>query len=163
MSDMLMNTVASSLAKKRVQKLVEDYNDPELTDKGKLETLEMFFTSSFLEGAKAKKDQLNPSGTKIVCVDTDLMDQLVELMYGSDSQKYESASDSDFITKVVNKLKEQTASIIRLTKVNSRKDAALKSIQLSLHSSGTNLARSRKTLLDKIHKTLYGGDQCSGS
>ena len=55
MSDIILTTVAQMEAKKKLKEVIEEYNDPQLTMKGKREVLEMALFTMFLKGYKFNK------------------------------------------------------------------------------------------------------------
>lgn len=50
MSDLLLNNIAEYEAEVAVKKMIEEYNNPELTKKGKREVLEFHFFAMFHKG-----------------------------------------------------------------------------------------------------------------
>jgi len=50
MSNIFLNTIAQSISEKAVKGMIEKYNDPDLTPKGKLEVLEICFFHHYING-----------------------------------------------------------------------------------------------------------------
>ena len=57
MSDIVLNTVLQGVAKKRMEELIEEYNNPELTMLGKREVLEQKLFFCLLEGYNLGKKE----------------------------------------------------------------------------------------------------------
>jgi hypothetical protein len=55
-SDIALTSYAYKIASERLKELIAEYNDPELTTKGKREVLEQKLFFVFLEGVRFQKD-----------------------------------------------------------------------------------------------------------
>lgn len=58
LSDIVLIQGAQQFAKERVKEMIKEYNDPELTPKGKLEVLENTLFKAFLEAYNLGKDSV---------------------------------------------------------------------------------------------------------